>query len=329
MSELEARECIPMSPDEHPPVLEAIEISKSYGTRLAIDNLSLALKPGEIIGLLGPNGAGKTTTLSILSTLMRPDRGRVLIDGKPPKSDPRRLGRMLGMVPQSLALYPTLSAAQNVWHFARMQGLSRSDAIVACGRVLEQVGLGDRANDPMHSFSGGMKRRLNLACGMVHRPAVLLLDEPTVGVDLQSREQILTLVRRSADAGSAVIYSTHYMEEAERICDRVILIDHGKMLADGSLEELISLGGGRTRMELTVRGALPAEWSRGLAEVQIAPSDGEGKLTLEMASLGQVSEVIQRLRALDVNVVDFSLHSPNLADAFIALTGRALRDQLN
>jgi len=222
-----------------------------------------------------------------------------------------------------------LSAAQNVWHFARMQGLSRNDAVVACDRVLEQVGLGDRANDPMHSFSGGMKRRLNLACGMVHRPAVLLLDEPTVGVDLQSREQILTLVRRCAAAGSAVIYSTHYMEEAERICDRVFLIDRGKMIADGSLEELIALGGGRTRMELTIRGVLPADWSRDLAEVRIAESDGEGKLTLEMASLAQVSEVIQRLRALKVNVVDFSLHSPNLADAFIALTGRALRDQLN
>jgi ABC-2 type transport system ATP-binding protein len=318
-----------MSPAEHPPVLEAIEISKSYGTRLAIDNLSLAVKPGEIVGLLGPNGAGKTTALSILSTLMRPDRGQVLISGKPPKSNPRGLRQMLGMVPQSLALYPTLSAAQNVWHFARMQGLSRSDAISACAEVLEQVGLGDRANDSMHSFSGGMKRRLNLACGMVHRPMVLLLDEPTVGVDLQSREQILSLVRKSADAGSGVIYSTHYMEEAERICDRVILIDRGKMIADGNLEQLISLGGGRTRMELTIRGALPADWSSDLAEVQIAAAEGEGKLVLEMASLSQVSEVIQRLRALDVNVVDFTLHSPNLADAFIALTGRALRDHLN
>ncbi len=214
----------------HSPILEAIEISKSYGARLALDNVSLAVKPGEIAGLLGPNGAGKTTTLTILSTLMRPDRGRVLIDGKPPKSDPRILGRMLGLVPQSLALYPTLSAAQNVWHFARMQGLSRAEATEACARVLDEVGLSERAGDPMHSFSGGMKRRLNLACGIVHRPAVLMLDEPTVGVDLQSREQILTLVRRCAEAGAAVIYSTHYMEEAERICDRVLLIDRGKLI---------------------------------------------------------------------------------------------------
>ena len=233
-----------MSSPPHSPILEAIEISKSYGARLALDNVSLAVKPGEIAGLLGPNGAGKTTTLSILSTLMRPDHGRVLIDGKPPESDPRRLGRMLGLVPQSLALYPALSAAQNVWHFARMQGLSRAEASRGMRAGARRGGLSERAGDPMHSFSGGMKRRLNLACGIVHRPAVLMLDEPTVGVDLQSREQILTLVRRCAEAGAAVIYSTHYMEEAERICDRVLLIDRGKLIADGTVEELVALGGG-------------------------------------------------------------------------------------
>src|SRR5208282_5131308 len=180
-----------MSPAEAP-ILEAIEISKSYGARRALDNVSLAVRPGEIAGLLGPNGAGKTTTLSILATLLRPDRGRILIDGKPPENDRRGLGRMLGLVPQSLALYPTLSAAQNVWHFARMQGLSRDDAKERCKQVLEEVGLSARAGDPMHAVSGGRKRLLNLACGIVHRPPVLLLDEPTVGVDLQSREQILT-----------------------------------------------------------------------------------------------------------------------------------------
>jgi len=309
------------------PILEAIEISKSYGARVALDNLSLAVKPGEVAGLLGPNGAGKTTTLSILSTLMKPDRGRVLIDGKSPKSDPRRLGRMLGLVPQSLALYPTLSAAQNVRHFARMQGLSSSAASEACARVLEEVGLTERADDPMHSFSGGMKRRLNLACGIVHRPAVLMLDEPTVGVDLQSREQILTLVRRCADAGAAVIYSTHYMEEAERICDRVLLIDRGKLIADGTVEQLVALGGARPRLELTYRGQLLEGWIKSLAGVhEIAGAGGEGRLALEMKSLAQVPEVLQQLRASNINVLDFSVHSPNLADAFIALTGRSLRD---
>jgi len=253
----------------------------------------------------------------------------VLIDGKPPKSDPRVLGRMLGLVPQSLALYPTLSARQNVWHFARMQGLARVAAREACARVLDEVGLTERADDPAHSFSGGMKRRLNLACGIVHRPAVLMLDEPTVGVDPQSREQILTLVRRNAEAGAAVIYSTHYMEEAERICDRVLLIDRGKLVADGTVEQLVALGGGRPRLELTYRGSLPERWIDYLTDVhEIAQAPGEGQLALEMNSLAQVPQVLHQLRAANINVLDFTIHSPNLADAFIALTGRSLRDNV-
>jgi ABC-2 type transport system ATP-binding protein len=317
-----------MSPAQAP-LLEAIEISKSYGARLALDNVSLAVRPGEIAALLGPNGAGKTTTLSILATLLKPDSGHVLINGKPRKSDPSGLGRMLGLVPQSLALYPTLSAAQNVWHFARMQGLSCNDAIEHRKRALEEVGLGDRAGDPMHSFSGGMKRLLNLACGIVHRPSVLLLDEPTVGVDLQSREQLLALIRHYADAGAGVIYSTHYMEEAERICDRVLLIDRGRLIAEGDLEKVISLGGSRPRIELTYRGQLPDGRFGSLAGVrEIGTTVSEGKAILEMNSFAQVAEVLQGLRTLDVNVVDFNLHSPNLSDAFIALTGRTLRDQV-
>ncbi len=311
------------------PLLEAIEISKSYGARLALDNVSLAVRPGEIVALLGPNGAGKTTTLSILATLLKPDSGHVLINGKPRNSDPTGLGRMLGLVPQSLALYPTLSAAQNVWHFARMQGLSRDDAKEHCQRALDEVGLGDRASDPMHAFSGGMKRLLNLACGIVHRPSVLLLDEPTVGVDLQSREQLLARIRHYADAGAGVIYSTHYMEEAERICDRVLLIDRGKLIAEGDLEKVISLGGSRPRIELTYRGQLPDGRFGSLAGVrEIGTTVSEGKAILEMNSFAQIAEVLRGLRTLDVNVVDFNLHSPNLSDAFIALTGRTLRDQV-
>jgi len=302
-----------------------MEISKSYRARLALDKLSIAIKPGEVAGLLGPNGAGKTTTLSILSTLTRPDRGRVLIAGKPPASDPRALGRMLGLVPQSLALYPTLSAAQNVQHFAQMQGISSVEAPDACRRVLDEVGLTDRAHDPVRSFSGGMKRRLNLACGIVHRPRVLLLDEPTVGVDPQSREKILALVRSCAEAGAAVIYSTHYMEEAERICDRVMLIDRGKLIADGTVEELVARGGARPRLELTYRGDLDAGWDTNLVGPREI-SHVAGSLALELSALAQVPEVLARMRAAGVSVIDFSVHSPNLADAFIALTGHSLRD---
>jgi ABC-2 type transport system ATP-binding protein len=316
-----------MRSSEQPAVLEAIGISKHYGNRSALADVSLAVQPGEVVGLLGPNGAGKTTTLSILSTLMRPDAGRVLIDGTPPASDPRRLGRMLGWVPQSLALYPTLSGRQNVMYFARMQGLSRHDARRACAAVLEEVGLTPRAGDATYSYSSGMQRRLNLACGVVHRPAVLLLDEPTVGVDLQSREQILTLVRRLADASTAVIYSTHYMEEAERLCDRVLLIDRGTLIADGTVEHLNAVSGCRPRMDVTYRGTVPQGWLGQLPDVrECVPAGGAGTLALEMLNLGQVDSVLARLRTAGVTVLDFRLHSPNLADAFLAMTGRTLRD---
>jgi ABC-2 type transport system ATP-binding protein len=316
-----------MESQHQAPVLEAIGISKSYGRRLALDNVSLSVRPGEVVGLLGPNGAGKTTTVSILCGLMRADSGRVMINGQPTEADRRALSRMLALVPQSLALYPSLSAVQNAWHFARMQGLARGDAREACTRVLEEVGLGERADDAVYSFSGGMKRRLNLACGMVHRPAVLVLDEPTVGVDLQSRERILTLVRRTAGAGSAVIYSTHYMEEVERVCDRVLLLDRGRLAAEGTVEKLIALAGGCPRMELTYRGELPAHRFRDMAGVrEVAQSGSEGSVSLEMTSLAQVTEILEQLRAAGIQVIDFTLHSPNLSDAFIALTGRSLRD---
>jgi ABC-2 type transport system ATP-binding protein len=315
---------------ERLPVLEAIGVTKAFHGRPALTDVTLALRPREIVGLLGPNGAGKTTTLSILATLLRPDAGRVLVCGRPAVRGRRRLRGVIGLVPQSLALYPTLGSAQNVRYFARMQGLGRREAAAACARVLADVGLAERARDATSSLSGGMQRRLNLACGIVHRPAVLLLDEPTVGVDLESRAQILRLVRRLRDEGSAVIYSTHYMEEAEQICDRVLLMDHGRLIADGTVEQLIALAGGRPRMTLTWRGALPGGWWRRLAGVhELSGADEETRATLEMASMAQVGPVLEEARAAGAVVVDFGVHSPTLADAFVSLTGRHLRDHLD
>jgi ABC-2 type transport system ATP-binding protein len=306
------------------PVLEAIDVVKRYGPRTALAGVSLAVRPGEIVGLLGPNGAGKTTTLPILATVLRPDAGRVLIRGRAPD---RRLRAALGVVPQALALYPTLTVAQNVWHFARMQGLARADARAACARVLAEVGLEARARDPVRVLSGGMQRRLNLACGLVHRPAVLLLDEPTVGVDVESRERLLAVARRVRDHGAAVVYSTHYMEEAERICDRVLLIDGGRLIANGTVEELIVLAGGRTTLELTYRGRLPAGWDHAVAGVRpLGAAATDGTLALELTSHAQVGEILERVQRAHARVVDFSLRSANLADAFVALTGRSLRD---
>jgi len=309
-----------------PAILAAVGVAKRYGARRALDRVDVTLRAGEIVGLLGPNGAGKSTTLAILSTVLAPDAGRVTVGGRSPREDPG-VRRRVGLVPQSLAVYPSLTALQNVRHFARLLGLGRRDAAVAAMRALDAVGLADRAHDPVRALSGGMQRRLNLACGFVHGPAVLLLDEPTVGVDLESRERILALVRALRDAGTAVLYSTHYMEEAERICDRVLLIDRGTLVADGTVEALVARAGARPRLRLTGRALPPPEWYASLDGVRELPgSRGEGVVVLELPHLAQVGVVLDRLRAAGTHVVDVSVHAPNLSDAFVALTGRGLLD---
>ena len=196
--------------------------------------MSFTVNAGEIVGLLGPNGAGKTSALSILSGVIAPDSGRASIASYDLATAPRLARRKLGLVPQSLALYPTLTALENLVFFGRMEGMAARGALSHARTLLEEVGLGDRADDVVNEFSSGMMRRLNIACAMVHFPAALMLDEPTVGVDPQSRGRIFAIVEAAAQAGGAILYSTHYMEEAERLCNRIVLIDHGKIVAQGT-----------------------------------------------------------------------------------------------
>ena len=307
--------------------LEATGLRKRYGERVALDGVSLSVDRGEIVGLLGPNGAGKTTTLSILATLLEPDSGTLRLAGLSPQSKRNALRRRLGYVPQVISLYPTLSARQNLELFARIHGAGKRQAAATTADALESVGLSPRAHDPVSILSGGMKRRLNLACAMVHRPEILLLDEPTVGVDPQSREQILLTVKAAAESGTAVIYSTHYMEEVESICGRALLIDYGRVVAQGTVAELITLGGRHPRMEITFQDPPADGWSAGVDGVrQLARARIDGKIDLELASVAQVSEILERIRAAGGRVIEFSVHSPNLSDAFIALTGHALRE---
>jgi linearmycin/streptolysin S transport system ATP-binding protein len=308
-------------------LLEASNLRKSYGSRLALDGITLAVGAGEVVGLLGPNGAGKTTTLSLLATLIEPDSGTVRIAGAVPSRRHRALRRRLGFVPQAIALYPSLSGRRNLELFARLHGIAGRQARADCMRTLEEVGLTDRADDPVAMLSGGMQRRLNLACGLVHRPDLLLLDEPTVGVDPQSREQILETIARTAEAGAAVIYSTHYMEEVERICGRALLIDRGKLVAAGSIAELIALGGRQAVMNLTFQHPAPRAWCDGLTGITpIELPDANGKVALQLDSFALVNPILERAHAAGAQILEFSVHSPNLSDAFIALTGHALRD---
>ncbi|MGO9268409.1 MAG: ABC transporter ATP-binding protein [Candidatus Binataceae bacterium] len=308
-------------------VVEAIGLRKSYGARLVLDGVTLRIRAGEIVGLLGPNGAGKTTSLSILATLLRPDAGELRIVGADPRRSAASIRRKLGFVPQSIALFPSLSPLQNLELFARVHGIAKRPARAVAIRMLEIVGLAERARDPVAILSGGMKRRLNLAGAMVHSPELLLLDEPTTGVDPQSREHIFATVRQAAAAGTAVIYSTHYMEEAERLCDRVLLIDHGRLIADGTVSELIALGGTQAHMEIAFQTEPPTGWLKGLRGIRELPTQsGVSNTVLALVSLNQAGEVLERVRTSGAHVLEFSVHRPNLSDAFIALTGHALRD---
>jgi ABC-2 type transport system ATP-binding protein len=226
-------------------ILDVKHLRKSFGAVAAVDDVSFELGAGQLVGLLGPNGAGKTTTVSIISGLLTPERGEVLIGGKKVTADTDPVKRRIGLVPQDLALYEELPARDNLRFFGALYGLAGAALDRAIASALELVGLADRARDRVKDFSGGMKRRLNLAAGILHDPDILLLDEPTVGVDPQSRNAIFDNLESLKRRGKALLYTTHYMEEAERLADRIVVIDHGRVIADDTLERLqTSVGGG-------------------------------------------------------------------------------------
>ncbi|HEX6884237.1 MAG TPA: ABC transporter ATP-binding protein, partial [Planctomycetota bacterium] len=220
------------------PVIEARALVRSYGTRLAVDHLDLELRAGECLGLLGPNGAGKSTTVRILSTLLAPSGGHVRVLGLDPQREAERLRARLGVVPQELALYDVLTARENLEFFGRLQGLSGTLLADAVQQGLALAGLGERAREPVKAFSGGMKRRLNVAIALVHGPELVFLDEPTVGIDPQSRERIFEMVEALRARGVAVVYTSHQLGEVERLCDRIVILDRGRKVAEGTLEEL-------------------------------------------------------------------------------------------
>jgi ABC-2 type transport system ATP-binding protein len=224
-------------------------LRKTFDTVVAVDGISFSVRPGEIFGLLGPNGAGKTTTISCCSGLLTPGAGTVKICGRDLLQEGRAVLRGVGVVPQELALYRELSATENLYYWGGVAEVPRAALKRSVPAILEQVGLADRAREPVHRFSGGMLRRLNLAAGLVHDPKVLLLDEPTVGIDPQSRVRVLEIVRARAAAGVSVLYTSHYMEEAEQLCHRFAIIDHGRVLSEGTLDELLAKAGEVIRRE--------------------------------------------------------------------------------
>jgi len=307
------------------PAILCRDVVKAYRTRCALDGVSFEVAPGEIVALLGPNGAGKSTTLSILATLLEQTSGHVEVAGHALPAGARLARRTLGLVPQRVAVYPQLTARENLAYFAPLQGLDRRAASVAIARALALVGLESRADEPVAAYSGGMARRLNFACGVLHGPRVVLLDEPTVGVDPQARERIYELERSLAADGAAILHSTHLMEEAQRLCDRVILLDGGRVIASGTPAELVSRLGLRPLLTLRTERPLPAGWPGAVARARATSATAE-RIVLEVDEVGIVPALLDRARADGGEILDVALHRPDLADVFFHLTGHQLRD---
>jgi ABC-2 type transport system ATP-binding protein len=309
-------------------VLECTGLVKAFDDLVAVDGVGFNIAAGETYGLLGPNGAGKTTTISIISGILEADAGRVVVAGNEITTRTTTGNAEIGYVPQDIAIYPDLTARENLRFFGRLYGLSKDRLARRIDEILEVIGLTDRRDDRTDEYSGGMRRRLNIGIGLLHEPSLLILDEPTVGVDPQSRNSILESVETLGTAGTAVLYTTHYMEEAERLCDRVAIIDAGKIRAEGTRRELVQLMGQKDTINLSVVGSAHklADALAVVDQVESATAvEGSVELLVEGASslLPRILEVAQ---ASGVGVSGVGVIEPNLESVFLHLTGKALRD---
>lgn len=311
--------------------LRVQNLVKNYGDICAVDDLSFSVNEGEIFGLLGPNGAGKSTTMNVITSLCDFSKGSVTVDGADIVNERDKVRRIIGMVPQEIALYPFLNAEENVKFFASLYGLRGKELNEATREALEFVGLSDRAKMKPKKMSGGMKRRLNIACGIAHRPKLIIMDEPTVGVDAQSREHILGSIKTLRERGATVIYTSHYMNEVEDICDRIAIIDHGKFVACGTESELISTVSDSKALKITTEIKSDFPVSELLSELSALPDVkkarvDENELILETnASRKDFTLYIEHITKRGLPIVGITSEAMNLEDVFIALTGRELR----
>jgi len=313
-------------------ILEVRNLKKTYGDLVAVADVSFSVEPGEVFGLLGPNGAGKSTTMMSVCGLLRPDAGSIRLNGEELSPGNRELKRLLGVVPQDLAIYPELTARQNLRFFGKLYGLSGAKLDERVADALERTGLAGRADDASGEFSGGMKRRLNFGCALLHGPKLLILDEPTVGIDPQSRNHLLESVKQLASDGMAVIYASHYMEEVQEVCRRVAIVDHGRVVAEDTLDAL--LGRLKSCVKLHVRGpqATVPERLRGFVSVERDGTDDavveidRGKLDAGTTLDETLEMLLHHLRAEGATLTSIETEEPNLERLFLRLTGSRLRD---
>jgi ABC-2 type transport system ATP-binding protein len=324
-------------------ILIAKDLRKSYGDNEAVKGISFSVLRGEIFSLLGPNGAGKSTTINMLSCLIEPTGGTAEIAGHPIPGDTLNVRRAIGVVPQEIALYDALSARQNLEFWGRLYDMSGKELTHRIDEVLEQVGLSDRAKDKIKTFSGGMKRRINIAAGLLHKPQLLFMDEPTVGIDPQSRRRILDMVRELRTQGMTVLYTTHYMEEAEELSDRVGIIDQGKLIALGTQAELTKVVGEQEtlRLHLTEEATLAVaatnaghavaadgkvELFAGLPGV-VGAAAVDHQIVVNVVDAGEaLPGVVGRANEAGLHIRSVDIQEPNLEAVFLHLTGRGLRD---
>ena len=311
-------------------ILEVQNLVKKYGDVVAVNDISFAIEEGEIFSLLGPNGAGKTTTISVVSCLLQPTSGDAIIGGHSVVRESMEVRKIIGVVPQEIALYHMLSARENLVFWGRMYGMGGAQLKKRVDEVLDQIGLTDKANVKVGTYSGGMKRRVNIGVGLLHRPRIIYMDEPTVGIDPQSRRSILDAVKELNQQGMTVLYTTHYMEEAHELSNRVGIIDHGQLIALGTQKELTQKVGEHDTLRLHVgEGDYAEKLSAALSTLpgilKCSATDHEVVLMVPEAE-DALAPVITRANEAGIKIHSVDIQEPNLEAVFLALTGRALRD---
>lgn len=309
-------------------VLEVKQLTKKFGDFIAVDNITMSVKEGEIFGFLGANGAGKSTTINMIASLLRVTKGEIEVLGKNIAKHGKFAKTNIGIVPQEMAIYEDMTTYENVHFFAGLYGLRGAELKKRVMEALAFVGLGDKHKSYPKNFSGGMKRRLNIACAIAHRPKLLIMDEPTVGIDPQSRNYILGSVKKLNEMGCTIIYTSHYMEEVEEICTRIAIIDHGKIIAEGTKGQLKAIITNQKNIGIEVRSAEHLDKSKlaGIAGVnQVEVEDRIIKITSD-SEVNNLNRIIQQLMADDIEIRSVEEYEPSLETVFLTLTGRSLRD---
>lgn len=310
-------------------MLETTNLKKVFKDKIAVNDVNLYLNEGESIGLLGPNGAGKSTMISMMSTLIKPTSGDITFDGMSVVKNPNVIRKVLGVVPQEIAVYLELTAYENLKFFGKVYGLTGKKLEEKIKEVLDIVGLTERQNDVVKNFSGGMMRRLNIAIALLHDPKIVFMDEPTVGIDPQSRNYIIDMVRKlNEEKGTTVLYTSHYMEEVERLCDRIYIMDHGKIIATGTKEELTSILSSEESIFIELERPYPqfASELEKLEDILNVSITETGIKLIVPKNSRLLSHIFHLAEKLDVQIINLNVHVPTLEDVFLHLTGRTLRD---